>query len=280
MRLSLTPSVSTKDGTSNRNARLTNCLKESKKTGDKAVIRPGLGLNDTFSGIGNGLIPFDGRLLVIYGDTVSDTGLETLPWPLDSDPWDAGTTYDIGDTVWYGDVLWFSARNSNTGNTPGTGGYWNKSSSADTYDPFDSYDIGDPVVSEGTPYYSWSNGNTGNTPSSNPELWKTTPPGTDRYYGSGGGYDAAPVDSTGPTGASKEAALLSWYAERTARSCATSSASTGWSWLALPYGSVGSPGIGSSVVVQFTAWVNGLPRNCTNQVNAGLIDACELHRTA
>lgn len=280
MRLPVTPQVSTKDGTSNKNARLTNCLKEAKKSGDKAVIRPGLVLSDTYSGLGNGLIEFDGRLLVVYDDTVTDVVEDSFPWPLDSDPWASGTTYNFGDAVWYNGAMWFSTEGSNTGNTPGTGTEWARSYETPVYSESETYEIGDPVTYNGVTYYSYQDGNTANTPSGSSELWKTTPPGVSRYYGFGGGYDAAPVDGTGPTCASKEAALTAWYAERTARSCATSSAATGWSWLALPYGAVGSPGIGGSVIVQFTAWVNGSPRNCTNQINAGLIDSCQLRRTA
>ena len=74
MRLQITPSVSTKDGLSNKNARLTNCLKESKKSGDKAVIRPGLVLDAQASGVGNGLVSFNGELVSVYGTTL---GLNT-----------------------------------------------------------------------------------------------------------------------------------------------------------------------------------------------------------
>lgn len=280
MRLPVTHQVSTKDGTSNKNARLTNCLKESKQSGDKAVIRPGLVLSDTYAGLGNGLIPFDGRLLVIFDDTVTDVEEDSFPWPLDSNPWGATVLYTYGDAVWYNGAMWFSTEDGNTGNTPGTGAEWARSYETPVYDAGTTYAIGDIVSYDGVTYFSYQAGNIGNTPSGSSVLWKTTPPGTERYYGFGGGYDAAPVDGTGPTCASKDAALAAWYAERTARSCATSSAATGWSWLALPYGAVGSPGIGGSTNVSFTAWVNGSPRNCTNQINAGLIPSCTLFRTA
>ncbi len=283
MRLPITPQISTKDGGSNKNARLTNCLKEVKKSGEKAVVRPGLVLSDTYAGLGNGLIPFDGRLLVVFDDTVTDVEEDSFPWPLDSDPWGAAVLYNAGDAVWLNGDMWFSTIGSNVGNTPGTGGFWSRSYKTPVEPPWDSgtsYDIGDSVSYVGITYYSYQDGNTNNTPSGSSELWKTSPPGVSRYYGSGVGYDAAPVDGTGPTCASKEAALAAWYAERTARSCATSSAATAWSWLALPYGAVGSPGIGGSVMVEFTAWANGSPRNCTNQINVGLIPACTLFRTA
>lgn len=70
MRLPVTPQISTKDGVNNKNARLTNCLKESKKTGDKAVVRPGLVLDAQASGVGNGLVTFNGELVSVYGATL------------------------------------------------------------------------------------------------------------------------------------------------------------------------------------------------------------------
>jgi len=76
MRLNVVPQISTKDGQSNKNARLTNCLKESKKSGDMAVIRPGLVLDAVASGVGNGLVSFNGELVSVYGSTL---GLNSLP---------------------------------------------------------------------------------------------------------------------------------------------------------------------------------------------------------
>ena len=70
MRLNVVPSISTKDGVSNKNARLTNCLKEVKKSGDMAVIRPGLVLDAVASGVGNGLVSFNGELVSVYGATL------------------------------------------------------------------------------------------------------------------------------------------------------------------------------------------------------------------
>lgn len=101
--------LSTKDGTSNKNARLTNCLKESRERKDatvwvrgvkqpappidKAVIRPGLVLEAEGTGVGGGLVAFDNDLVSVYGTTLGflteGTGVWTGP--------DA-TTYDaLGD---------------------------------------------------------------------------------------------------------------------------------------------------------------------------------------
>ena len=70
MRLPMTPNVSTKDGTSNKNARLTNCLKETTKRGDMAVIRPGLVLEAEGDGVGGGLVAFNNELVSVYGATL------------------------------------------------------------------------------------------------------------------------------------------------------------------------------------------------------------------
>lgn len=72
MRLPVVPQISTKDGISNKNARLTNALKETNKQGDKAVIRPGLTLDAVASGVGNGLVVFNDALVSVYGATVGE----------------------------------------------------------------------------------------------------------------------------------------------------------------------------------------------------------------
>src|ERR1035437_7534541 len=68
MRLPVTPQLSTKDDTANKNARLTNALREK----DKAVVRPGLSLALDVAGVGNGLVPWGDRLLALFADTVYD----------------------------------------------------------------------------------------------------------------------------------------------------------------------------------------------------------------
>lgn len=86
MRLPVTVPLSTKDGTSNKNARLTNCLKESRERKDafvwvrgvkqpappidKAVVRPGLVLEAEGTGVGGGLVAFDNDLVSVYGTTL------------------------------------------------------------------------------------------------------------------------------------------------------------------------------------------------------------------
>lgn len=216
MRLALTPSVETKDGISNKNARLTNCLKESKKTGDKAVVRPGLVLSDTYTGLGNGLIPFDGRLLVIYDDTVTDSTLDTWPWPLDSSNWDAGTTYGLGDVVWYLGTMYFSFGSGNIGNTPSSSSQWGTSASGDNWDAATSYTIGDSVSVGGTTYYSLRTANVNNSPASiDPQKsgqWSTTaPPTTGTQYS---------MNVAGPWHVDRNSAMLTGMAATEGDVCA------------------------------------------------------------
>lgn len=79
MRLPVVPGISTKDGTSNKNARLTNMLKERRKAGDLAVIRPGLEVSAASTGNGNGLVAFNGELVSVYGATLGlNTGPESI----------------------------------------------------------------------------------------------------------------------------------------------------------------------------------------------------------
>jgi hypothetical protein len=186
MRLPVTPQISTKDATSNKNSRLTNCLKESKPSGDKAVVRPGLVTSDTFTGIGSGLIPFDGRLLVIYDDTVTDVEASTWPWPLDAPTWSVTDTYCYGDSVFYLGNMYFSLLDacSNTGNTPSTSPtYWAYSAPIiPTWDSSATYTIGDSVSVGRTTYYSLMTSNTNKNPlSADPQqsgVWSTTQPAT------------------------------------------------------------------------------------------------------
>jgi len=175
MRLPIVHQISTKDGVSNKNARLTNVLKETRKTGDLAVLRPGLEFADTYPGLGNGLIIFDGRLLVIGDDTIYDAEWGDFWWPLDSSEWDVSVTYTWGDFVWYNGELWASIAGGNVGNTPAAGAYWSSSYETQTYNASDTYDIGQPVTYNGVTYYSYRSSNTGNTPDSS-SYWGLTAP--------------------------------------------------------------------------------------------------------
>lgn len=66
MRLPVTPDIVTRNGVSNKNARLTNALKEK----NFAVVRPGLVVAGNYPGIGNGLIPFGGYMFIVGNDTI------------------------------------------------------------------------------------------------------------------------------------------------------------------------------------------------------------------
>jgi len=278
MRLPVVPQISTKDGTSNKNARLTNCLKEVKKAGEKAVVRPGLVLEDTYSGIGNGLIPFDGRLLVIYDDTVYDTEEElTLPFPLDALPWDASTTYYYGDVIWCNGVLKFSNANGNIGNACDAAGttYWVTSRSTDTYDEAGTYAIGDSVSVSGVTYYSMAPSNTGNDPASTP-VWSTTAPTASRYRGAMPAYAAFGAGNPGPDCASRDAAAYSAFNSMTTfRSCATKGGAQNW----ITY--VGTIEISGSYYIRVNQWADVSPFNCSGAAtDAGIIGTGSITQTA
>lgn len=70
MRIPVVGNVSTKDGSSNKNARMTNVLAEEKQGKSFAAVRPGLSQLATGSGDGNNLVCFNGNLINIYGNTV------------------------------------------------------------------------------------------------------------------------------------------------------------------------------------------------------------------
>lgn len=67
MRLPVASSLQSRDGSANKDARLTNMLKEADEGRELAVIRPGLVLNLSASGIGNGLVAFNNDLVSVYG---------------------------------------------------------------------------------------------------------------------------------------------------------------------------------------------------------------------
>lgn len=277
MRLPITPQVSTKDGTSNKNARLTNCLKEAKKSGDKAVIRPGLVLSDTYSGLGNGLIEFDGRLLVVYDDTVTDVVEDSFPWPLDSDPWASGTTYNFGDAVWYNGAMWFSTEGSNTGNTPGTGTEWARSYETPEWDEDATYAIGDPVTYGGVTYYSLAPSNTGQNPSTSPQ-WSTTAPTTSRYRVNVNLIGALNATTPGPECASEAAAASAWFGTATTfKSCATKVSNNWVTYAGVETRDVfGTP----TTFVRVTQFSDPTPFDCSGTpFNGGTIDGGRVAQT-
>lgn len=66
MRLPLIPGVESRDGTSNKDARMTNALKETENGVDYAGVRPALGLVADTTGNGNGMFFLD-TLIVVFG---------------------------------------------------------------------------------------------------------------------------------------------------------------------------------------------------------------------
>lgn len=79
MRLDLTPEVDSRDGSSNKDERLTNVLIENDQGTQLAVVRPGLSSVATSSGNGNGVVNFNGILISVFGTTLgSGTGPTTV----------------------------------------------------------------------------------------------------------------------------------------------------------------------------------------------------------
>lgn len=66
MRLPLATDLTSRDGVSNKDSRLTNALKETRGQTELAVIRPGLALAGEADGEGRGLAAFGDDLLAIY----------------------------------------------------------------------------------------------------------------------------------------------------------------------------------------------------------------------
>ena len=66
MRLPLIPNVESRDGTSNKDARMTNALKETDNGVDYACVRPALLLVADTSGNGNGMFFLD-TLITMFG---------------------------------------------------------------------------------------------------------------------------------------------------------------------------------------------------------------------
>lgn len=270
MRLPVVPGISTKDGTSNKNARLTNMLKERRKAGDIAQIRPGLVASTTYSGLGSGLIAFDGRILSIVDDTVY---LEEYQWmDLDAEDWNVATAYSAGDFVWYGGSLW-GALGANTGQTPFLNStHWETIIAIYDWDGSETYAIGDRVLYDDgggvVVYYSLAPSNTNKNPASTP-VWSTSAPGTSRYRANITTLGLTGAGNPGAECASREAAAFSAYSTATAMiSCATKNPS---SWVFYSY--VGIQLRVSTYYVRATQWTDAAPGNCSGTpTNSGTID--------
>lgn len=70
MRLPLVPEIESRDGTSDKDERLTNVLSETDQGINQAVIRPGLVSVITAAGAGGNLTAFNGTLVGVFGTTV------------------------------------------------------------------------------------------------------------------------------------------------------------------------------------------------------------------
>ena len=238
-RQTLAVTLSTKDGVTNQNARLTNCLKERRQTGELAQVRPGLALDTTYAGLGNGLIAFNRLLLTIVDDTIYD---DEYTWDLDSPPWSASTGYNYGDSVWYGGQLWFSTLPTiHFGQTPGGGGgYWSSwlDAPTDTYNPATPYNVGDSVTRNGQTYYAKIQ-STGKDPLTNPDYWGESPPGPERYYIANVNFNGTPL-GIGPVASTRDGAAIGAYPLITYLTCEAPHYTGLWSTGIAPINNVGA----------------------------------------
>jgi len=109
MRLPVIGSISTKDGATNKNARLTNMLAEQKKNGTTlATVRPGLNNIATASGGGNGLVCFNGNLVSVWD---AQLGISVIENPIWTERYSGGQQIN---TVIYDNSKYVVLTNSNT----------------------------------------------------------------------------------------------------------------------------------------------------------------------
>lgn len=126
MRLPLVTDISSRDGSSTKNARMKNVLQHKKPTGQiMAVVRPGLTVAGTASGDGMGVYCWQregsNSLIGIYDDVVYVYSGGAWVWV-----WGSTTTYTYGSSVYYEGTVYYSYSDTNLGNTPGVGSipYW------------------------------------------------------------------------------------------------------------------------------------------------------------
>lgn len=70
MRLPLVTEIDSRNGTSDKDERLTNTLSETDEDKQLAVVRPVLSSLATTSGIGNGIVNFNDVLISVYGTSI------------------------------------------------------------------------------------------------------------------------------------------------------------------------------------------------------------------
>jgi len=87
MRIPLVPDADSRDGTSNKDERLTNVLVEQDSE-TLACVRPGLNAISTSSGNGNGVVCFAGTLISVFGTTLGYGNTPSSISTVNSDSYD------------------------------------------------------------------------------------------------------------------------------------------------------------------------------------------------
>jgi len=70
VRLPLAPEIDSRDGSANKDERLTNVLSEQDRDRVLSVVRPGLSAIVTASGAGGGAVNFNDVLITVFGTTL------------------------------------------------------------------------------------------------------------------------------------------------------------------------------------------------------------------
>lgn len=87
MRIPLTPVVDSRDGSSDKDARMSNALKETENGSDFACVRPALTLITNTTGNGNGVSYLD-TLISVFGDKIRYSESLTLFTTIDDGKYD------------------------------------------------------------------------------------------------------------------------------------------------------------------------------------------------
>lgn len=122
MRLPVAGTISTKDGTSNKNARMTNMLINQKKDVAKACVRPALASKVTGYGAGNGIVCFNDEIVTLSGEELT-AGITVTPGTTSFVKHDDVLPKQVGQLIKNGNV-WYAFLNHQELDHATIGGVW------------------------------------------------------------------------------------------------------------------------------------------------------------